>query len=97
MFFIPNKVLNVTQFCFLAIGEYYEGKLCDILKEGKPINVRTVNIKSSYSSTDSGLLLNTHGQYSQQQNGQGTLQSVLTNKPIPGISQGRMSCRNKEN
>ena len=87
MFCISNKVLNVTQFFFPAIGEYYEGKLCDILKEGKPINVRTVNIKSSYSisrgtSTDSGLLLNMHGQCSQQQSGQSTLQSVLTNKPI---------------
>ena len=68
-----------------CLGELHEDKLCDILQAMAPTNVETVHQTSLFqieSNPDRhGLLSPTHGQRSQQQSGQITLQSVLINKP----------------
>ena len=70
---------------FLALGGLHEDKLCDTLQAVASINVETVYQTSLFlieSDLDRlGLMSPTHGQRSQQQSGQITLQSVLINKP----------------
>ena len=70
---------------FLALGGLHNDKLCDILQAVAPTNVKTVHqtlLLHTESNLDRlGLLSPTHGQRSQQQSGQITLQSVLINKP----------------
>ena len=69
---------------FLALGGLHEDNICDSLQAMAPTNVKTVHLPYIESSNLDrlGLLLSpTHGQRSQQQSGQITLQSVLTNKP----------------
>ena len=78
----PSKVITKS---FLALGGLHEDKLCDILQAMAPTNVEAVQQTSLFhfeSKPDRlGLLSLTHGQLSQQQSGQITLQSVLINKP----------------
>ena len=67
------------------MGGLHEDKLCDISQAMAPTNVGTVHQTSLFhieSNLDGlGLLSPTHGQRSQQQSGQITLQSVLIKKP----------------
>ena len=80
-----NKVIKSDTKCFLALGRLHKGKLYDILQAMAPTNVETVHQTSLFhieSNLDRfGLLSPTHGQRSQQQSGQITLQSVLISKP----------------
>ena len=85
----PTKkkvIKSETRSCLaLTIGGLHEDKLCDILLAMVPTNIQTIHQTSSLhieSNLDRlGLLSSTHGQRSQQQSGQITLQSVLINKP----------------
>ena len=74
----------MTQNVFLAIGGLHED-ICDTLQAMVQTNVKTVH-QTSLLHTESnldrlGLLSPTHGQRSQQQNGQITLQLGLIGKP----------------
>ena len=80
-----NKVIKSHTKRFLALGGLHEDKLYDALQAMAPTNVKTVH-QTSLLLTESnldllGLLSPTHGQRSQQQSGQITLQPVLINKP----------------
>ena len=80
-----SKVIKSDTERFLAFGGLHEDTLCDTLQRILPITVQTVHqtsllyIKSNLDRLE--LLSPTHGQRSQQQSGQITLQSVLANKP----------------
>ena len=80
-----NKVIKSDIKSVLALGRLHEDKLCDTLQALAPTNVKTVHqtsllhIENNFSRH--ALLSPTHSQCSQQQSGQITLQSVLTNKP----------------
>ena len=80
-----NKVVKSGTKHFLALGGLQGDKLCDILQAMTPTNVEAVHQTFLFhfkSNPDRvGLLSPTHGQRSQQQRGQITLQSVLINKP----------------
>ena len=79
-----NKVTKSDSKSFLALGGLHEDKLCDTLQAMVPTNMKTVH-QTSLLHTESnldrlGVLSPTHGQRSQQQSRQSTLQSVLINK-----------------
>ena len=80
-----NKVMKCYTKRFLALGGLLEDKLCGTLQAMAPINVKTVYKTSSLHIESNpyplGLLSPTHGQRSQQQNGQFTLQSFLISNP----------------
>ena len=81
-----NKVIRSDTIRFLTVRGLHEDNLCDILQAMAPTNnVETVH-QTSLSHIESnldrlGLLSPTHGQRSQQQSGQITLQTVLIDKP----------------
>ena len=80
-----NKVIKSDRRSFVALGGLHEDKLYDTLQEIAPTNVETVHRTSlvyiEINLDRLGLLSPTHGQRSQQQSRQITLQSVLLNKP----------------
>ena len=83
---LPNQQSHQKWFKkFQALGALHEDKLCYILQALAPTNVETVHQTSLFhieSNLDRlGLLSPTHGQRSQQQSEQITLQSVLISKP----------------
>ena len=85
MCYPTNKVIKSDTKCFLALGGLHEDKVCDIVQVMAPTNnVEMVHQTSLFhleSNPDRlGLLSPTHGQRSQKQSGQITLQSVLINK-----------------
>ena len=70
---------------FLALECLHGDMLCDILQATTPTKVKTVNQNSLFHLASNlyrlGSLLSTHGQHSQPQSEQITLQSGLINKP----------------
>ena len=84
MCYPSNRVIKRDTKRFLALGGLHEDKLCDTLQKRAPVNFKTIH-QTSLLHTESnldrlGLLSPNHGQRSQQQSGQITLQSVLINK-----------------
>ena len=79
----PTKSSKVIQ-KKISLGVLNEDKLCNTLQAMAPTNVKTVHqtcLLHIGSNLDRlGLLPPTHGQHSQQQSGQITLQSVLINE-----------------
>ena len=84
----------------LVIGGLHEDKSSGTLQARAPINDKTVHQTYLFhivSNLDRlRLVLPTHGQRSQQQSGQITLQSVLIDKRQAQVSRGHKSCRNKK-
>ena len=81
----PTKSSKVIKKEYVALGGLHEDKLCDILQAMVPTNIEAVHQTFLFqieSNPDRlGRLSPTHGQRSQQQSGQITLQSVPINKP----------------
>ena len=80
-----NKAPESDTRCFQAFEGLHEAELCGNLQAMAPTNVKTVH-QTSLLQIESdldrlGSLSPTHGQRSEQQSGQTTLQSVLINKP----------------
>ena len=79
-----NEVITSERSC-PALGGLHEDKLCDTLQAMAPTNVEMVYQASLLQIEREldrlGLVSPTHGQRSQQQSGQITLQAILINKP----------------
>ena len=85
MCYPSNNVIKSDTKSFLALGGLHKDKLCDILQATAPTNIETVHQKPllyiERNLDGLGLVLPTHGQRSQRQSGQITLQLFLINKP----------------
>ena len=82
---LSNKVIISGARSCLVLGGLHEDKSCDTFQTMVSTNVKTIHqtpLLHIESNVDRlGLLSPTHGQRSQQQSGQITLQSILINKP----------------